>query len=543
MVCPAPRLPSTSQVYPRSIVQKIVGYLVLMLALLAPAAGRADAADPSGRRVVVVVWDGMRPDFIDPETTPHLWALTRTGVFFANHHPAYLSATEVNGTAIATGAYPAHSFVIANTDYRPRINPERSVGVEIPEVVHKGDEVSGHQYLGRPTLAEILHRHGLATAIAGSKYVALLQDRDPRSAGAGASPVLDQGEIMPPGLGSTLVGALGAIPPAAPPDDKRGRDTWTTRALLDVLWRNAVPPFTLLWLAEPDSTQHATGVGSPQSLAAIKSSDDHLGLVLAELDGRGLRAGTDVLVVSDHGFSTISRKVDVAAELARAGLDANRSFPRGVSPGQIMTVANGGSTLLYVGGHDAGVCARLTDFLLHQDWTGVVFSRLPAEGTFPLGRAHLDTPEAPDFVVSLRWTEDKNAAGAPGLAASDLKASSAKLANHASLCRFDMHNTLVAAGPDFRVGVRDPLPTGNYDLAPTILWILGLRDEVAAMDGRVLGEALTVAAPPLRTFDLRHLTARRDLGDGRSWEQYLNVSEVNGVEYLDDGNGAQQSAP
>ena len=105
-----------------------------------------------------------------------------------------------------------------------------------------------------------------------------------------------------------------------------------------------------------------------------------------------------------------------------------------------------------------------------------------------------------------------------------------------------MHNTLVAGGPDFRAGVRDPLPSANCDLAPTILWILGLRDEAAEMDGRVLGEALAGEAPPLRSFDLRHLTAHRPLGDGRAWDQYLDVSEVNGVQYFDEGNGAQEPA-
>jgi hypothetical protein len=51
-----------------------------------------------------------------------------------------------------------------------------------------------------------------------------------------------------------------------------------------------------------------------------------------------------------------------------------------------------------------------------------------------------------------------------------------KVGNHASLSPYDMHNTLVAAGPDLRRGVLDTLPSGNTDLAPTVLWILGLRD-------------------------------------------------------------------
>jgi hypothetical protein len=105
-----------------------------------------------------------------------------------------------------------------------------------------------------------------------------------------------------------------------------------------------------------------------------------------------------------------------------------------------------------------------------------------------------------------------------------------------------MHNTLVAAGPDFRAGVRDPLPSANTDLAPTILWVLGFRDEAMHRDGRVLGEALAGEGPALHSLELKHLTARRALGNGLAWEQYLNVSEVNGVQYFDEGNGAQVPA-
>jgi len=514
--------------------------LFLWLSLALAAATPAVATDnPAERHAVVVVWDGMRPDFVDEQTTPHLWALAQTGVFFASHHPVYLSATEVNGTAIATGMYPAHSLVIANTDYRPRIDPENSVGIEVPSVVRKGDEASGGHYLGATTVAEFLHARGLATVIAGSKQVALLHDRARRSNEPGVSPVLYQGAALPPGLEAVLTQALGDFPPAAKPDDKTARDAWTTQALIGPLWKNGVPPCTLLWLAEPDSTQHATGPGSAASLAAIKSSDDLLGRVLAELDRRGLRASTDVFVVSDHGFSTINRKVDVAAELAAAGFDARRAVAGGLKPGEVMTVSNGGTTLLYVGDHDAALCRNLVAYLQKQDWTGVIFSRAPLEGTFPLATVQLDSPEAPDLVVSLHWTHDRSATGTPGLMASDMKSTSEKTGNHTSLSFYDMHNTLVAAGPDFRAGVRDTLPSANTDLAPTVLWILGFKDEAIRRDGRVLGEALAGAAPPLRSFEIKRLTARRDLGDGRAWEQYLNVSEVNGVQYFDEGNGTQ----
>ena len=52
-----------------------------------------------------------------------------------------------------------------------------------------------------------------------------------------------------------------------------------------------------------------------------------------------------------------------------------------------------------------------------------------------------------------------------------------------------MHNTLIAAGPDFRQGIVDDTPSGNVDVAPTILKILGAKPP-PTIDGRVLSEAL-----------------------------------------------------
>src|SRR6267378_5581188 len=75
-----------------------------------------------GEHVVVVVWDGMRPDFVNETNTPTLYQLAREGVFFQNHHAVYLCSTEVNGTAIATGCYPNRSGILANREYRPTIN-------------------------------------------------------------------------------------------------------------------------------------------------------------------------------------------------------------------------------------------------------------------------------------------------------------------------------------------------------------------------------------------------------------------------------------
>lgn len=506
-------------------------WLAAWLATLGfPALGAGTA-----RHVVLVVWDGMRPDFVTESNTPALYRLARAGVTFQNHHPVFLSATEVNGTALCTGAYPAHDGIAGNKEYRPAIEAKKFVHTEALEVVRKGDELSQGRYVLLPTLAEIVRRAGRKTAVAGAKGVALLWDRADRAdLDAGAD--VYAGQTLPASLAESLTNRYGVFPKADATNTTR--NDWTTLALVDSLWADGVTDFSLLWMNEPDLTQHRTGPGSAQSLAALHNCDDNLARVLRALDEKGARDSTDVLVVSDHGFSTVSSLVDLADELTQAGLKAvSDQFHETPARGEVLVVSNGGSSLIYVVDHDEAVIGRVVGFLQSWSHTGVIFTRKALPGTFTLDQVHEDSPFPPDILVSLRWTADQNHSGIPGKISSDVSEYGVGQGNHASLSRFDMHNTLIAAGPDFRSGVFDSLPSGNVDVAPTILWILGLKPP-KPMDGRVLTEALTFKGPKIASFEPRHIEATRD-GEKSVWHQYLNFTEVNGVVYYDEGNGYQ----
>src|SRR5947207_1925698 len=104
----------------------------------------ATGAQPSNqsRHVVVVVWDGMRPDFVTETNTPALWKLAREGVTFRNHHAVYPSATMVNGVAIATGVYPDRNGIIANYQFRPEIDNRKMIHSEDRAILSKGDQLS-----------------------------------------------------------------------------------------------------------------------------------------------------------------------------------------------------------------------------------------------------------------------------------------------------------------------------------------------------------------------------------------------------------------
>ena len=511
------------------VLMRAVTLVVLLKAFLAAPAFGAGKAE----HVVVVVWDGMRPDFITEADTPTLHGLAQAGVFFRNHHPVFPSATEVNGTALATGAYPANSGIMANKEYRPAIHRLVAVGTETPAALRAGDRLTKGHYLRRPTIAEILHDAGHPTAVAGAKPVALLHDRRERDSEYPLGPVLFYDKTLPTNTWERLVRELGPYPAYAQPNAQR--DEWTTRVMLGPFWKEGLPKFSLLWLSEPDYSQHNTGVGSTTARAGLKSSDTNLARVLAELDRRSLRDKTDVLVVSDHGFSTVTQVVDIAKALGNAGFNATREFKSLPADEDILVVSNGGSTLLYVIGHDSKLIRRVVDFLQTQEFTGVLLTRKPCAGAFTLDQAFINTPDAPDVVVGLRWFPDKSSNGTPGLVFYDGSERKAGEGMHVTFSRFDMHNTLIAAGPDFRRGVLDELPTGNVDVAPTILWILGITPP-KPLDGRVLTEALTVAGPKVGTPKTTRLEAQHPQANF-IWRQYLKRTELNGVVYLDEGNG------
>src|SRR6266404_6912882 len=224
------------------------------------------------KHVVVVVWDGMRPDFVTEINTPTLWKLAKQGVVFRHHHCVYPSATNVNGTAIVTGVYPEKSGILANQEYRPEINRKKIIAIETLETVRKGDETSGGKHVAVPTIAEQLRAAGMETVTATAKTVGLLQDRhpfDPFDSAQGrtsATPVrlrsgqdfrsgqvfdatrekncvaLFAGEMLSARALAPVVELLGPFPLSG----YTPKDVWTTRALTEIFWKDRIPAFSLL---------------------------------------------------------------------------------------------------------------------------------------------------------------------------------------------------------------------------------------------------------------------------------------------------------
>lgn len=502
----------------------------LLFVLPEPLAGEAGKAE----QVVVVVWDGMRPDSRNDHNTPTLAAFARSGVVFKNNHAAYPSSTNVNGAVLATGVVPGRNGVIANQEFRIEIDPHKPFDTaDFPDLDALDAQISA-KYLLAPTIAELIQKAGYRTAIAGSKPVAQLFDRARRrnTESALKSAVVYRGRVMPADAETEILAALGPIP-VRKTFPNESEDVWTTRALTEVLWKEGLPKFSLLWLSEPDLSEHETAPGSPTSLAALKGSDDNLGRVLAALKAKNALTNTDIFVVSDHGFSTVDLAVDVAARLRAAGFDALRAFTDQPKPGQILVVTLGGSVAFYVVDHDASIINKLVVFLQRSAFAGVILTQAAHQGAFTFAQAQINAPAAPDVIVACRWNNRPNEFGVAGQMASDI-GRSAGHGSHGTLSPHDMNNTLIASGPDFRRGWTDETPSGNIDLAPTILWILGSKAP-GPLDGRVLREALANAHEQPAVVE-KTLAAQCNTG-GLIWRQHVQTATVEGVTYFVEGNG------
>ena len=67
-----------------------------LLVFLAFTCFAASSAFANAQYVVVVVWDGMRPDMVGEDTTPTLSAMMKMGTTFASHHGHCFEAGDRN---------------------------------------------------------------------------------------------------------------------------------------------------------------------------------------------------------------------------------------------------------------------------------------------------------------------------------------------------------------------------------------------------------------------------------------------------------------
>ncbi len=220
-------------------------------------------------------------------------------------------------------------------------------------------------------------------------------------------------------------------------------------------------------------------------LTGIQANDTHV--YEAHSDTSGNICGKHAALRDNNGHR--------ATSLGERYTTSSYLVPKRLPPDAIIVADNGGSTYFYVPSHRALLIEKLVRFIQSREEYGAVFvdkryGQLP--GSLPLSLVNLENSahRNPDVIAGM--TYDANAV-IQGMAGIEFNDAGSDRGMHGSFSPRDVHNTLIAFGPDFKQAYQDKLPTGNVDLAPTIGYLLGFI--MPKTDGRILGEALNKGWP------------------------------------------------
>ena len=287
------------------------------------------------------------------------------------------------------------------------------------------------------------------------------------------------------------------------------------------------------------SASSSRGINGPTSMAAIRNADANLASIRKALADLGLADTTDIIVISDHGFSTISRQsetspsakatykdvpagqlppgflaIDLATGLKLPLFDPDRDNVKlaagahsrfsngllGANPldPQIVVAGNGGSDLVYLPHKDRALAGRVVDLLLAQDYVSGIFvdSDLGAiPGTLPLTTVNLQgTAVTPMPAIVVNFKSFATGCDEPRLCTVEVADTGLQQGQgmHGSFSRADTNNFMAAIGPSFKQKFVDPAPASNADIGKTIAKILDLT---AVGHGKLVGRELSEALP------------------------------------------------
>ena len=490
------------------------GVLTVILALAVVIHAQPD---PTHRHLLLVL-DGLRPDYVTKDVMPNLHALAQHGVTFTNHHAVYPTVTRVNASSISTGAYPERHGILGNSVFFPRVDANRFLDTgqrsDLERIQHDQDGV----LLTAATLGETLRANGrkmLAVGAGTSGAVFLLN----HTVSGGA--ILHTDYALPAPLHQRMLAELGPPPAAGHPNDARNSRAVT--AFLRIGLPSVDPAVTVMWLSDPDTTAHALGMGHPTTIEALRRLDREVLNVQDGLRSAGLFDLYNIWVTSDHGFATYTGAPDVRGLLAPFAGVLSDGSPRIVH----------GETAIYVRDGDRQIVRQIVRALQSTPGIGAIFTQPDrrgslvgsVEGTLSFEVARGGHARTGDVLYSPDWTDGVNAYGIAGTSASN------GVAGHGSSSPFEIHNTLIAAGPDIKQAATVSIPSGNVDFAPTFLQLLGLPVP-SSMQGRPLVEALRMPTAGGSTPSVRKSQQVAATSD-RTYSQtaFFSIVQVGSNEY------------
>jgi arylsulfatase A-like enzyme len=379
------------------------------------------------------------------------------------------------------------------------------------------------------TLAKVLSQHdqkyvAIGVGTSGNAYL-----HNPTAEVCGGATIHPE-FTLPRALYEDITARFGPWPDESRPNT--ARMAHAVRILTEYILPERNPSVGLIWSSEPDKSQHDAGVGSELSNAAVGEADAQFGNILRWLSETGRAGETNVMVVSDHGYSTIGQAVNVQALAREAG------FPPGGEPGGIVVANNGGAVLFYSSPWDRDTVVRLARWLMAQPWCGnvTVGQRVGrVQGTLPASLVGNEGERAPDVTMSFRWRAEANDAGYTGTIYSS--GGTPGQGQHGSMGRSELRNILFARGPGFKDGLKVDTPSGNIDLTPTILKLLGLPS-VDGMEGRALEEAMAGGPDPADVDWSSDFYSTECLVGDRMYRQQIRLSRVGDSVYVDEGTSS-----
>jgi hypothetical protein len=311
------------------------------------------AAAGTQRKVILFVWDGLRPDSVTRKTTPNLWGMSQRGVFFHKNHATYPTFTMMNSSSFNTGDFPGKTGFYGNWLW---LGPNTLQGNDFSNnAVHYSQPVftedwniltalngyhNGQLFLVTRIL-EAAQAKGLKTCIVGKSGAAFMFDLTRGGYG------IDENMVFPESLATELQKNGYPLPQNTPVmwpaitlasnngsptafDTKSflsdGVTTDPTAGTASIFYRanqymldtylnyvlpNKDPDVSVVWFRDPDSTEHLYGPGSAAYRDSLGTMDTMLGLIVARMKALGIYDNTDIMVVSDHGHSSVAGDVSL----------------------------------------------------------------------------------------------------------------------------------------------------------------------------------------------------------------------------------------
>jgi hypothetical protein len=441
----------------------------------------------SASRVLIVLFDGLRPDLVTPDRMPALCAFLAEARCFTEASSVFPSITRVCATAIGTGVPPAVSGIIHNAFPDPAARDGRFLDTASVQDMRRAAALHGDGFTGTPRFADALaaQGHRFALVHSGSAGGAYLLDPRARNNNSFVLSLSGREESETPEAWDHVTARIGA-PPVAPPDRIPLVD-YAGRAMAEVVLPEIRPDVALLWLTEPDWSFHYRGMDTPETRAALRAADDAFARVLDAASRLPEAERMAVIAMSDHGHVGTTEPFDLAAELHGMGFGALLD-----RPGPDLSVAAGTMCWLWPAERDAARLGGLVAALQERPWCGALLAgggngvEGPFPGTFDLALVNADHPRSAPLVVQLRGGPEPDRWGLPGhspIVGKDLAPGGGM---HGGLHRREMAN-LIALRMAGVVAGEDARPAGLIDIAPTLLSLLGVAP-VAPMAGQPLQE-------------------------------------------------------